>query len=259
MSVLDREFYHLVADTVLTSHEYYDNISIEAAVLSAKHYWATTTNAPPEIVEDATGFPPVPQVSGTSPKVSRYLKHLPPQGYCLLLWVGSEFLLTLFKRSKGKAVSKDRCSLGLIWLVNTVAFTLGVQAAYRLPACRIPWPEVSETGYVLFAVGLLLRWFSVIYLGRFFTTNVAIAADHRIVDSGPYRWIRHPSYTGGMLAILGWCLTVGNWASLATIFPPAFAVQLWRIQIEEKALLGGLGEPYRRYMERTKRLIPWIY
>jgi len=259
MSVLDRGFYHLVVDTVLTSHEYYDNIAVEAAVLSAKHYWATTTNAPPEIVEDASKFPPVPQISESTLKYRRYLQHVPPQGWCLLLWVGSEFLLTLFKRSKGNAISKDRCSLGLIWLVNTAAFTFGIQAAYRLPACRIPWPEVSEFGYALFAAGLVLRWYSVIYLGRWFTTNVAIATDHRIVDTGPYRWIRHPSYAGAQLIIIGWCLTVGNWASLAIIFLPAFAAQLWRIHVEEKALRDGVGEPYRRYMERTKRLLPWIY
>ena len=180
MSVLDREFYHLVADTVLTSHEYWDNLAVEAAVLSAKHYWATTTNAPQEIVEDAKGIPPVPRISESSLKYRRYLKHVPPQGYFLMLWVGSEFLLTPFKRSKGKAVSKDRWSLGLIWLVSSVAFPLGIMAAYRLPACRIPWPEVFEIGYGLFAAGLVLRWYSVIYLGRFFTTNCG----HRGRSSG---------------------------------------------------------------------------
>ncbi len=62
-----------------------------------------------------------------------------------------------------------------------------------------------------------------------------------------------------MLAILGWCLTVGNWATLAIIFIPALATQAWRIHVEEKALLTGLGQPYRNYMQRTKRLIPWVY
>ena len=259
MSVLDHDFYRMTAGNILAIHEYWDNLAIEAAVLSAKHYWATTTNAPPEIVEDAKGIPPVPQISESSSKYRRYLRHVPRQGWFLLLWIGSEFLLTLFKRSKGKAVSKDRFSLGLIWLVNTVAFTFGIQAAYRLPGCRIPWLVVSEIGYGLFAAGLVLRWYSVIYLGRFFTTNVAIATDHRVTDTGPYRWIRHPSYAGAQLTILGWCLTVGNWASLAIIWLPALAVQAWRIYVEEKALLEGLGEPYRSYRQRTKRLLPLIY
>ncbi len=259
MSVLDYDFYHMVSSAVLTSHEYCDNIAIESAVLSAKHYWATTTNPPREIVEDPSKYPSLPQISASSLKYRRYLKHAPLQGYLLLLWVGSELLLTLFKRSKNNAVSRDRGSLGLIWLVNSTVFPLGIMTAYRLLACRIPWPVVSETGYGMFAAGLVLRWYSVIYLGRFFTTNVAIAADQRVVNTGPYRWIRHPSYAGGLLVILGWCLTVGNWASLAIICLPSSAVQLWRIQVEEKVLLGGLGDAYRSYMKRTKRLIPMLY
>ena len=256
MSVLDHEFYRMVANAVLTSHEYYDNIAIEAAVLSAKHYWATATNPPPEIVEDATAFPPLTHVS---PWRSKIRKYLPPAGIVLLIWIGSELLLTLFKRSKTNAISKDRNSLKLIWLVNTAAFTLGIIAAYRFHAGRIPWPILPEIGYCLFAVGVVLRWYSIIYLGRFFTTNVAIARNHRVIDSGPYQLIRHPSYAGGLMAILGFCLIVQNWLTLLIIFTFACAVQLWRIHVEEKALVEGLGEPYRSYMQRTKRLIPLIY
>ena len=58
-------------------------------------------------------------------------------------------------------------------------------------------------GLVLFAAGLSLRWYSVVYLGRLFTYDVAIAADHRVVDSGPYRYIRHPAYSGSLLTFVG--------------------------------------------------------
>jgi len=178
----------------------------------------------------------------------------------MLLWAGSELMLTLLKRSKSNAASKDRHSLKLIWLVNTLASTLGVIAAYRLPECRVTWPKTDiEIGCCLFAFGVVLRWYSIIYLGRFFTTNVAIANDHRLIDTGPYRFIRHPSYTGGLLTVLGLSLTFQNWAPLLIIFVPSCAVQLWRIHIEEEALRGGLGDPYRSYMQRTKRLIPFLY
>jgi protein-S-isoprenylcysteine O-methyltransferase len=116
-----------------------------------------------------------------------------------------------------------------------------------------------ETGICLFVMGILLRWYAILYLGRFFTTDVAITNDHRVVDSGPYRFIRHLSYAGSLLAVLGLSLTFQNWASVLIVFVPSCAVQLWRIHIEEKVLLGGLGESYRSYMQRTKRLIPWIY
>jgi protein-S-isoprenylcysteine O-methyltransferase len=106
---------------------------------------------------------------------------------------------------------------------------------------------------------MALRWYAIIHLGRFFTTNVAIAKDHHLVDSGPYRFVRHPSYTGSMMAVIGFLLTMANWATLLIIFVPIIAITLWRIHIEEEVLLGALGEPYRAYMQRTKRLIPGIY
>jgi len=257
MSVLDREFYHLVADTVLTSHEYWNNLAVEAAVLSAKHYWATTTNAPPEIVEDAKGIRPVPQISEYS---ERQLKKWPPAAILMMLWGISELLLNLLRRSKSNAVSKDRHSLTLIWLVKTTAIILGIMAAYRLPAARIHLGEVGlVTGRCLFVPGLVLRWWSIIYLGRFFTTNVAIAADHRLIDSGPYRFIRHPSYAGSLLALTGFTLCIPNWASWLLILVPCCAVMLWRIHVEEQALTTALGPAYKDYAARTKRLVPLIY
>jgi protein-S-isoprenylcysteine O-methyltransferase len=176
------------------------------------------------------------------------------------IWGGSELALTIFKRSKSDATSKDRHSLGIIWLVCLSAVALGIVAAYKLRQCVVPWPEVAlPLGVGLFVLGLALRWCAIIHLGRFFTTNVAIAKDHHLVDTGPYRFLRHPSYTGSLLAVFGFTLSFANWATLLIIFLPTCAITLWRIHIEEAALLEALGEPYRAYMQRTRRLIPLIY
>jgi len=253
MSVLDRDFYHLVADTVFSSHEYYNNLAVEAAVLSAKHYWAAHVPEP-EVVDNAAGVPPLEQ------QPSRSFRGMPPPEVLGLIICASEFLLTIFKRSGKNAVSKDRHTLALIWLTNLAAIALGIAAAYRLYECRLPWPDVClKVAYGIFALGMAVRWYAIIYLGRFFTTNVAIASDHRVIDNGPYRFVRHPSYAGGLLALLGLSLSFQNWACLLIIFVPCFAANAWRIQIEEKALAGGLGEPYRKYVQRTKRLIPFVY
>ena len=107
--------------------------------------------------------------------------------------------------------------------------------------------------------GLALRWYSIIYLGRFFTVNVAIATDHRLIDTGPYRFIRHPSYTGALMAFGGVGLCLCNWASLAVMFVPTLLVFMRRMHVEEVALIQGLGNTYRDYMRRTKRLIPAVY
>ena len=111
----------------------------------------------------------------------------------------------------------------------------------------------------MFAAGLALRWYAILYLGRFFTVNVAISRDHRLIDTGPYRLIRHPSYTGALMAFLGLGVCIGNWASLAAMLIPTLLVFSWRIRVEEQALMAALGEPYRIYMQRTKRLVPAIY
>jgi protein-S-isoprenylcysteine O-methyltransferase len=89
--------------------------------------------------------------------------------------------------------------------------------------------------------------------------NVAIATDHQLIDRGPYRYVRHPSYTGALMAFLGIGLALANWTSLAILVIPIFSVFARRMRVEESALLLGLGAQYRLYMDRTKRLIPGVY
>jgi protein-S-isoprenylcysteine O-methyltransferase len=111
----------------------------------------------------------------------------------------------------------------------------------------------------IFGAGLVLRWYSILHLGRFFTVNVAIAADHQLVDTGPYRFVRHPSYTGALLAFIGFALVLRNWASVLMISVPIAFAFLYRISVEERALVQALGERYRAYIKRTKHLIPFVY
>jgi len=175
-------------------------------------------------------------------------------------WGLSELALSLFKRSKAGATSRDRNSLSIIWVVNLAAVAAGVFLAYHAPGWRLAgWVPKQSLGGAFFVAGFMLRWYSIIYLGRFFTVNVAIAEDHQVVQSGPYRWVRHPSYSGGMLMLLGFGISMGNAASLLVMMGPCVWVMLWRVRIEEAALRQGLGEPYAAYMRRTWRLIPLIY
>jgi protein-S-isoprenylcysteine O-methyltransferase len=89
--------------------------------------------------------------------------------------------------------------------------------------------------------------------------NVVIAPDHRMIQSGPGRFIRHPSYTGGLLMLPGFSLNPGNLASLLVIFVPCPGILLWRIHFEETALAQALGEEYKIHRQRTKRLTPFFY
>ncbi len=175
------------------------------------------------------------------------------------IWGASEVLLMLFRRS-APGSSQDRNSLRLIWLADFVGIFGAIYAARRLDAWVFPAREdFLLAALVIFVIGIVLRVYSIFCLGKFFTANVAIAADHELIDSGPYRLVRHPSYTGALLTFLGFGLGFGNMASLLILLVPVYAAFLWRIHVEEQALLGAFGERYREYMKKTKRLVPGIY
>ena len=175
-----------------------------------------------------------------------------------LVYLISELVLAFTRRSSGRTVSKDANSLRILWVVIAFSIWFSLRSEHQWPQAALP-PWSVPVGVTLFVVGTVLRWYSIIHLGRFFTVNVAIASDHQLVESGPYRFVRHPSYTGALLAFIGFALVLRNWASLLVISLPIAAAFIYRIKVEEGALAQALGYRYRGYMTRTKRLIPFIY
>ncbi len=106
--------------------------------------------------------------------------------------------------------------------------------------------------------GIAFRWWAITTLGKFFTFDVAVQSGQKVVNSGPYRYIRHPSYTGALMTQLGIGLALGNWAGLLA-FMLCMTIAYWyRIRVEERELLAALGEPYQRYMQSTHRIIPFL-
>jgi protein-S-isoprenylcysteine O-methyltransferase len=185
-----------------------------------------------------------------------------------LVFFSSEVLLTLTRRSRSKTGTKqDKSTLGMIWVVIALSIAAGIFVSrssflwdkgvwmFELP----PGPAVAVAAMVLFATGLFLRWWAIVTLGRFFTVDVTIERDHELVERGPFRWVRHPSYTGVLLAFLGWALTLWNWVAMAVVLVPIFVAFVRRMNVEEDALSRALGDRYRNYMRRTKRLIPGVY
>lgn len=119
------------------------------------------------------------------------------------------------------------------------------------------WPIVA--GAVLLVAGFALRVWSVRTLGRFFKFRVVVQEAHEVVQSGPYARVRHPSYTGMVLCASGLGLMLGNWLSLAVATLPTLVGFTIRLLQEERVLAVELGEPYRAYMGRTKRLVPGVW
>jgi protein-S-isoprenylcysteine O-methyltransferase Ste14 len=170
-------------------------------------------------------------------------------------WYGS-----LFHRVERGANIRDRGShLALLATVSA-----GIIAAFGFvfgsPATAIAWHQhvLFWIGIAVMLAGLVFRWYAIHSLGRFFTRTVATRAGQYVVDSGPYRLIRHPSYTGGLLMFLGTGVAMTNWAALLAIMAGAVVGYWYRVRIEERALCADLGQPYRDYMLRTKRFIPHV-
>lgn len=178
-----------------------------------------------------------------------------------LVYLISEVLLTVTRRSRSQTGTKqDRSTLRVLWLVIMVSVAAGIYAAMHWPATALPYGRtLTAVGVVLFVVGLLLRWWAIIVLGRFFTVDVTIEKDHELVERGPFRVVRHPSYTGVLLAFVGFALTLHNWAAFLIMLVPISAAFVRRMNVEEEALSRALGSRYADYMRRTKRLVPFVY
>ncbi|MFI4939209.1 MAG: methyltransferase family protein [Burkholderiales bacterium] len=172
----------------------------------------------------------------------------------------SELLIVLYKRSGSSSTSRDNGSLEI--LVRVIFCSVGIALIMKITFPQAQSDillQLTPIGAGIFAFGLILRWSSIIYLGQFFTIDVAIAEDHKVIDTGPYRHIRHPSYTGALMLWLGMGICSGNLLTLPIILlPPAIAL-LHRIAIEETVLSDALGNHYTDYMRKTTRLIPYVY
>jgi protein-S-isoprenylcysteine O-methyltransferase Ste14 len=114
-------------------------------------------------------------------------------------------------------------------------------------------------GTVIGWLGLLLRWWSFASLGKYFTVTVRTSEDQPVVEHGPYRVLRHPSYTGLLLTFAGGGLIVDNWASAAGAVAVLLIALIFRLRIEEHALNEALGGRYQRFAANRARLIPYVW
>jgi protein-S-isoprenylcysteine O-methyltransferase Ste14 len=178
----------------------------------------------------------------------------------VVLFPLSEIVLTVAKRATSTAARvDDRGSLRVFWL----AIGLGVALASVTQSLRLaplPGPTaILQLLALLFIVGgMSIRWAAIVTLGRFFTVNVATHARQPVVQSGVFRFIRHPSYAGLLLSFVGLGIFFADWLSLVVLLIPITAAVMNRIVKEEAVMLASLGTPYGDYCARTKRLIPGI-
>ncbi len=178
------------------------------------------------------------------------------------VWVLFEATLFVRDAVRGKgSTANDRGTRSFLVIMAFGAFVTGTGLAFWLRNDSI-WqlgPGHLAVGLGLMWLGLALRVWAVVVLGSSFRTTVEVDATQTVIDSGPYRWIRHPSYTGVLLIALGYGATLGNWLSLITLLVIPAAGVLRRITVEEHALAAVIGQPYVAYQRHTKKLVPGIW
>ena len=179
-----------------------------------------------------------------------------------LVWIAVEGTLILRDRVAGKGTTQQDRRTRIYNIISMeLALCLSPLISW-LPALRFAGfqaPVVFWAGILTMCLGFLLRHWSIFVLGKYFRTTVELQQDHKIVRAGPYRYIRHPSYSGMLLFCIGYGLVAQNWFSLAAAVVLPTVALLHRITIEEAAMLQGLGTEYQQYQQETKRLIPAIW
>jgi protein-S-isoprenylcysteine O-methyltransferase Ste14 len=176
-------------------------------------------------------------------------------------WVLPEAFAWKVKRSTGSSNARDHGSLTLIVFLWWTGIGIDFLLSLLLPRAAILWMRDSLflVGICLMLLGVALRWYSVAILGKYFTFDVAIQSGQVLVEVGPYRYLRHPSYSGALLSLLGFGLSLGNWAGIAVAVSCLGFAYAYRIPVEEAALVSALGETYIQYRSRTWRLVPFLF
>ena len=179
--------------------------------------------------------------------------HLTLAGWALL-----ELGVRVRERLQGRGgAARDRATRVLIVITLAAAIALGELTASQADTPRVPGPY-RAAGLIVMWLGLALRIWAIAALGRAFRTTVEVDPGQAVVTTGPYRWVRHPSYSGLLLIVIGFGLATGPWLALTCAVLPVPAL-LWRIHVEEAELTAVLGDRYRSYEDRTKRLIPGVW
>lgn len=179
-----------------------------------------------------------------------------------ILWLALEIWLTQRDREKLRD-SRDQGSRHVIIALAFIGIIAALVVAAYVPQFALSSSSSSSwllliTGTSVMWAGLLLRIWAIRTLGKFFIVEVTVQPNQTVVKHGPYRLLRHPSYTGNLLILLGMGIAMGN--SLSILFCLlGFSGFLYRIFVEEHFLASALGEPYKEYMSETWRLIPGVW
>jgi protein-S-isoprenylcysteine O-methyltransferase len=176
-------------------------------------------------------------------------------------WFLMEMWVISRDRRRFSGRTADRGSFFGFFICIPLALIIAFNAATHRPEWRITplQPALSWAGIGLMWAGMAFRLWAVLTLGAFFRTSVVVQEGHQLVTAGPYRWLRHPAYTGVIVTMVGLGLALGNWVSLLAMAAlPTLAIA-WRVHVEERALAEQFGDAYRDFCKSRSAVIPLIW
>jgi protein-S-isoprenylcysteine O-methyltransferase Ste14 len=179
----------------------------------------------------------------------------------IAIYAAAELRTRVRSRHNQRGASEEWWSLVAVVATVGLGFLGGFLAATKVESAAIDvarWP-IFVVGALLAAGGIAFRQWAIAVLGAYFTVDVRVTAGQRVVESGPYRWVAHPAYTGMVATFLGIGLMLGNWVSLVILAVVPTVGLVIRIGIEERAMVAGIGEPYRRFLATRARLVPGVW
>ena len=176
-------------------------------------------------------------------------------------WIVLEIAVAVGTRTRrGAGNVQDRGTQILLWVVIVLSLVAsGWMRHLQLADMRLGERWLRPASVAVLAAGMAVRINAILTLGRWFSANVATHAAQTIQRKGLYRFVRHPSYLGMEIIFFAIGLHSHDWACLAAAFVPPTLAVIYRIHIEETALLGAFGSEYAEYIRMTKRLIPGVY
>ncbi len=177
------------------------------------------------------------------------------------IWLIPEIIYTLSHRIDTGSRADDRYSSLAVKLSLGTAVLLANWLIRVETWATISWHPVLifSLGITLVVIGVAFRWYSIRVLGKYFSVQLGVQPDQTVMKDGPYRLIRHPSYTGSLITMLGLGMVFANWLCILSVPLIVFIGFNYRANVEEQMLIAALGDSYREYMKHTKRFIPFVY
>jgi len=177
--------------------------------------------------------------------------------YVWALWPEMRIMSKARKDAK-KEGSKDGGSVNLIFVTGQIGLMASLFFAFVRFGAMVPRVPLFFAGVVLLLAGALLRRHCWRILGQYFTGDVRASADQPVIDKGAYRFVRHPSYTAGMLLFTGVGLAFGNWIGFVILMATVILGYVYRVRVEETALVAEIGPRYEEFMRTRKRFVPYV-